>query len=516
MVPGPGEILAAVDAVTICASDAKMVRLGSDYPLFRGRDLARNPICLGHELALRVVASGPGNEDAYRPGVRAGVQPDLYNDGQRTCIGVNRPGGMADMVMLGADVLRTDHGSMLFPVDQKLSLAATALLEPLACVEGAFRHWGRSEILPSGRLVVLCADPSAGWLLDRPLPAGRVDLVGMSTATWHEAGGPLGDIRETSLDQVLADPRPIDDCIVLGGFSSKAIGTIYDRLSSSATFTWLAPSAVASGVPVDLAHYHYGKLTQRGAKSTRLSDAWRQLVRYDYRAGGRLLVYGASGAMGRMHLMRAIQATAGPSTIVALARGRAKLDTMLGELMPSARAHGRSLEAVATEGDDGGRADLVGVAPDGFDDVVVVAPGRAAMQAAILLLAPGGLLVGFAGTKAGEIVDLPLGRMVNDGVSITASSGSTVADQHRVIERTLAGELAPEALIAAVGGFAAMRDGIEAVLEGRFSGKVMIMPPLDWPLMTLSDLFDARPDLVTLAGPGRTWSKAIEDAVLAA
>ncbi len=508
---GAGEVLADVEAVTICASDAKMVRLGSDYPLFGGRDLARDPVCLGHELALRVTAVGDGVA-VLRPGQRVGVQPDVYKDGRRQCIGVNLDGGMADEIVLGADVLRSDHGALVFPVDARLSRAATALLEPLGCIEGGFRAWGRDACKPGGRLVVLCADAEPGWLIDRALPAGRIDLVGMTLDQWRAAGGPEATGRE--LSAVLGDPEPIDDCVVLGS-AGAAIGQVYDRLASGGTFVWLSETEVMPGVSIDLAHFHYGKLTQRGARSRRLSDAWARPIRYDYRPRGRTLVFGASGAMGRLHLTRAIESPGGPAVIAAVARRLDKLEALVAEMSDLARERGRSLVAVALE-EPGWKEHMAALAPGGFDDVIVVAPGGEAMRQAIPFVARGGLLVGFAGTRAGEMVDLPLGRLVSDGLSITASSGSTVADQMRVIERTLAAELTPEKMIAAVGGFPAMHDAVAAVLAGRFSGKVMILPALDWPLRTLPELFAARPDLRILAGPGQSWSKAIEDAVLGA
>lgn len=513
--PAAEAIVAEVEAVAVCASDAKMVRLGSAYPLFRGRDLAREPICLGHELALRIAAAGDGVPDGLRPGLRVGVQPDVYRNGHRSCIGVNIQGGMADRIVLGPEVLNADGGSMVFPVDPRLSRAATALLEPLGCLEGAFRSWGRNDIRPGGRLVVLCGDPAVGWVLDRPLPAGRIDLVGIGEVAWQKAGGPADDaVRCRALASVLADDAPIDDCLVLGEVRAADIGGVYDRLASGGTFTWLAEAAVPAAVPVDLAHFHYDKLTQRGARSSRMSDAWARPVRHDYRPGGRALVFGASGAMGRMHLMRALESPAGPATVVAVARRHDKLAALVAELEPLAHERGRALAAVATESARPWGSALQALAPDGFDEVIVVAPGGEAMQQAVPFVGRNGLLIGFAGTRPGEVVDLPLGRLVTDGISVTASSGSTVADQLRVVERTLAGTLRPESLIAAVGGFPAMKEGLAAVLEGRFSGKVLILPLLNWPLMALPELFATRPHLRRLAGPRQSWSKAIEDSIL--
>jgi threonine dehydrogenase-like Zn-dependent dehydrogenase len=510
---GPGDIRARVEAVTICASDAKMVRLGSDYPLFGHRDLRRDPACLGHELALRVAATGRDVPHDIVPSLRVGVQPDIYKGGRRACIGVNVPGGLADTILLGPDVLDSDSGALVFPVPTNLSRAATALLEPLGCIEGAFRGWGRDAIKTCGRLVVLCAEPGVEWVMDHPIPAARIDLIGLTTAQWETAGGPPHG-SPTSPAEALADCSSIDDLLVLGRADRTMVGAFYDRLTSGGTLIWLALGAVEATVPVDLAHFHYGKLTHRGVQSPRLSKAFARPLRYGYKPGGHALVFGASGPMGRVHLMRAIEASDGPKTLVAVARRADKLAGLLSDLAPLTALHDRRLIGLAL--DEGGNwpRTLSATAPDGFDEVIVVAPGEEPMRMALPFAAPGGLIIGFAGTKTGEIVDLPLGRTVTEGLTITASSGSTVADQQEVIARTLAGQLSPERLIAAVGGFPAARDALAAVLAGRFSGKIMILPGLDWPLMTLPELFDARPDLKPLAGPGLTWSKAIEDAIL--
>lgn len=37
-IPKENEVLARVDAYTICASDVKMIQMGNAYPLFKDRD----------------------------------------------------------------------------------------------------------------------------------------------------------------------------------------------------------------------------------------------------------------------------------------------------------------------------------------------------------------------------------------------------------------------------------------------------------------------------------------------
>lgn len=507
---GDGELLARVEAATLCASDGKMVRLGEDYPLFGDRDLATNPARLGHELSL-VVEATQADLPGVRPGSRLGVQPDLYIGGVRHCIGVDVTGGFADYILLGRNVMETDGGAMAFTVPPEVSRAATAMLEPLACIEGAFRLWGRTSLKAGGRLAIVAADDGQAWCLELPEAPERIDLFGLTASRFRDIASGIGSpvIR---VDPVHHEPQ-YDDIIVLGAAAPERIGAIFDLLADRGTFTWLAPGAVADDVPVDLAHFHYSKLVVRGAPTLSLREALAHPVRCGYRPGGTTLLYGASGAMGRFHLERALSHPQGPARVVALARRHDRLDRLIDELQPLAAEHGRTLEAIAME-QTSFESRLTALGGErGFDEVIVIAPGGEAFEAARTLVAPDGLLVGFAGPRKGDRVLAPLGRLAS-GLSITASSGSTVADQHEVIDRIVRGELKAERHIAAVTGLGGVRDGIAALIEGHFTGKILVLPSVDWPLTTIGDLLANQPELAELAEAGKYWSKEIEDRVL--
>ncbi|WP_026784511.1 alcohol dehydrogenase catalytic domain-containing protein [Pleomorphomonas koreensis] len=507
---GDGEILARVEAATLCASDAKMVRLGEDYPLFGNRDLAADPACLGHELSLAVEVTRAGLA-GVGPGTRLGVQPDLYTGGVRHCIGVDVTGGFADYILLGHNVMETDGGPMAFTVPPEIGRAATAMLEPLACVEGTFRLWGRSSLLEGGRLAVIAGEGTRDWRLDLPAPPDRVDLFGLSESRFRAIAGGLGaaDLR---VDPAELQPQ-YDDVVVLGAADPDRIGALFDRLADRGTFTWLAPGETAADVPIDLAHFHYSKLVLRGAPTLSLAEALARPIRCGYRPGGTTLIYGASGAMGRFHLERALGHPAGPARVVALARRRDRLDRLVDELRPLADEHGRALEAIAIEDVDFANRLARFGGDRGFDEAIVVAPEAEAFAAARHLVAADGLLVGFAGTRKGDRVPAPLGRLAG-GLSITASSGSTVADQHEVIDRIARGELRAERHVAAVTGLAGLRDGIAALIDGRFTGKILLLPSVDWPLLSIDELLVRYPELAPLAEAGKYWSKEMEDRIL--
>ena len=85
-----------------------------------------------------------------------------------------------------------------------------------------------------------------------------------------------------------------------------------------------------------------------------------------------------------------------------------------------------------------------------------------------------------------------------DCMRIIGSSGSSLADQATVLEKTAAGQLDSAGIVSAVGGLGAVKDALLAVNARRFAGKIVIYPALgDMPLQTVSN-----------------WSKAAETALL--
>jgi hypothetical protein len=150
----------------------------------------------------------------------------------------------------------------------------------------------------------------------------------------------------------------------------------------------------------------------------------------------------------------------------------------------------------------------------GFDDIVVVAADLPLMEQAVALLAPDGMLSLFAGLPLGSLLPLPLENVVRYGAQFTGTSGSSLADQQRVVQRTLEGQLAPAHTVAAIGGLGAAAEGLQAVSNRRFAGKVVLFPHLrDLPLVGLDELARVLPEVAACLGPGGTWNAAAEQAL---
>jgi D-arabinose 1-dehydrogenase-like Zn-dependent alcohol dehydrogenase len=152
----------------------------------------------------------------------------------------------------------------------------------------------------------------------------------------------------------------------------------------------------------------------------------------------------------------------------------------------------------------------------GADDIIVTAPTAAAVTQAGRLLAGDGMLVLFAGLPVGTRASLDLSRVFLHGAQYTGTSGSRIADQALVVRKTLAGELSPSHALGAVGGMEAAADGLRALMEGRFAGKIVIFPQLaNLPLTAVADLADADPELGAALGAGDTWNSEAEAVLFA-
>jgi hypothetical protein len=97
----------------------------------------------------------------------------------------------------------------------------------------------------------------------------------------------------------------------------------------------------------------------------------------------------------------------------------------------------------------------------------------------------------------------------------TGTSGSALADQETVIQKTLAGQLSPNRSVAAVGGLEAALDGIRAMMEGHYPGKVVIFPQLQGlPLTGVTELKQTLPDVAERLGAGEVWTAEAEQALI--
>ena len=150
--PGPGQMLARVDAAGICTSLIKLVEQGPDHKFVYGWDITRFPLILGDEGSVTLLEVGETLRDRYRPGQRFVVQPavdhppinnrERYRDqGQgidKVAVGYTLPGHLAEYILITEEVLAA--GCLLPLPDSGIPHAHAALSEPFSCAVSAQEH----------------------------------------------------------------------------------------------------------------------------------------------------------------------------------------------------------------------------------------------------------------------------------------------------------------------------------------------------------------------------------------
>ena len=510
--PARDQLLVRVDAVGLCFSDVKLIRLGGDHPKLYGRDLAKEPTRLGHETAVTVVRVGAELASGFHAGQRLAIQPDIYEKGRSTAYGYTIPGGLIGYHLIGPEVLAADDGAYVTTVDDRLGYAETALTEPWACVEAAYTQRRRLEPLLHGRALVVgrSGDERRYHFGDALAPSAEIVLRDVSPAVEKE-------IREHA--SVGAKVRvaegaegPFDDIVMLGPRSAQAVRDAADALAFRGVLNLIGDEPLDGPVEVDVGRMHYHYIAFVGSRGPDVAASYGAARnRAEIRPGGTAVFIGAAGPMGQMHLERALGSSNGPTRLIGTDLDADRLAAARRRLQPIAEERHRDLSLAAVGGDEL-RALVAGATSGrGADDVVVTAPGAGPIADGAAVMANDGMLVVFAGVPVGTRAPIDLSRVYLEGAQYTGTSGSRIRDQETVITKSLSGELSPGRAVAAVGGIDAAVDGLRALIDGTYAGKIVIFPQLrDLALTSIGDL--ARDDSAfadALANDG-SWTREAE------
>jgi threonine dehydrogenase-like Zn-dependent dehydrogenase len=512
--PRPDQLLVRVDAVGLCFSDVKLIRLGGDHPKLYGRDLSREPTRLGHETAVTVVRVGDDLGARFRPGQRLAIQPDIYTNGRSTAYGYTIPGGLIGYQLIGPEVLAADDGAYVSEVDPRLGYAETALTEPWACVEGAYTQRRRLEPLLMGRaLVVGRPGDERRYRFGEALRVSReIVLSGISAEVENE-------LRSAGSDQTITraygddiPPGPFDDIVMLGPRSADAVRRAADALAFRGLLNLVGDAPLDGLVEVDVGRMHYHYTAFVGSRGPQVVEGYGMARnRAELLPGGTAVFIGAAGPMGQMHLERALRSPAGPTRLIGVDLDADRLAAARKRLEPIAIPMHRDLQLTTATGGEL-KAMVAGMtAGRGADDVIVTAPGPAPIAVGSELLSPGGMLVVFAGVPVGTRAALDLSNVFLNGTQYTGTSGSTIADQQLVIQKTTMGQLSPARAVAAVAGMEAAADALRALVEGRYPGKIVVFPQLHGLALTsIEDLATTDPEFASAMADGGVWTTDAE------
>ena len=527
--PNDDQLLVRIDSIGVCFSDVKILKQGGSHPKLYNRDLSVEPTRLGHEVSLTIVKVGKNLQDRYKPGQRLAVQPDIYQQGKSTAYGYTIPGGLIQYHLIGDEVLKTDAGACLLPVEDDMGYAESSLLEPWGCVIAAYTQ--RRRLTPKqGGIMWIIGQPgdeveytfSTG--LDCPSIIVLTDvsesvkkLVATTRAKTVERNG-LAPAEYEALSKEFTNGAGFDDIVVLNPGSASAVSQIARFIARRGTCNLVGMKPLDGLVQVDLGRLHYDYIAFIGNHGTDIAASYGETRnRCELRPGGSTVFIGAGGPMGQMHVQRALELPDGPKLVIATEISDERLQTLSDMFTPLAEKHGRKLLFFNPNTSKQTFHDFVMDATQnqGVDDVVVSVPVAALMEEGDTVMKPDGMMVLFAGVPNGTMGAVNLSNVYLSNAQYTGTSGLTIDDQASVMARRVAGTLSPGRSVAAIGGLETAAEAIESVIEGKYPGKVVIFPQIrNLPLTGLKELKESLPEVASKLGEDLMWTNEAEEVLI--
>jgi len=528
--PTDDQILVRIDTVSICFSDVKILKQGGSHPKLYNRNLSVDPTRLGHEVSLTIIKVGKNLALAgnYKPGQRLAVQPDIYQQGMSTAYGYTIPGGLVQYHCIGREVLETDAGACLLPVDEGMGYAESALLEPWGCVVAAYTQRRRLDPKPSGTMWIigLPSDETEFTFskgLDAPativltdVPASIKKLVSVTNAKVIEKNGLTSDVYE-ALSKELTE-KGFDDIVMLNPTSAEVVGQVARFIARRGMLNIVGTKPLDGLVQVDFGRLHYDYVAFVGNNGTDIATSYGEARnRCELRPGGTTVFIGAGGPMGQMHVQRALELPDGPKVVIATEISDERLQTLNDMFAPLAEKNKRTILFFNPNTSKQSFYEFVMQATDqqGADDVVVSVPVAKLMEEADTVMKHDGMLVFFAGVPNGTMGNVNLSNVFLSNAQYTGTSGLTIHDQASVMERRIAGTLSPGRSVAAIGGMETAADAIQSVMDSKYPGKVVIFPQIhNLPLTSLKELQDRMPEVASKLGEDLMWTNEAEEALI--
>ncbi len=520
---GPDELLVRHDACGLCFSDIKVIRQGQEHPrIFR--DIRAEPVVLGHEVSLTVIGVGENLRDQYKPGDRFIVQADIWTEGVNLAYGYMIQGGLSDYAVIDQRILAGDDGNYLIPVKPGTGYAESALTEPWACVTAAYELKYRTGLKPGGTTWVIGgADATdkaytiaAGF--DATSHPAKLMLTAVPAAfeAWlREQAAALG-IEVLDAPDLATPPVAQADDIVLLAPDADLIEQVSPRLADYGVCAILADAPLARKVNVDIGRVHYNRWVYVGSEKADVAAAYADVpVRAALKPGGATWFVGAGGPMGRMHVQRAIQMAGAPAVIVCTDVSDMRLNDLYETFADEAAAQGVEFICLNPTNQDAYNAGMARFRESGFDDIIVLAPIARVVEDSAGWLAPLGVMNIFAGVARGTMAALDLSDVYLKQIRHIGHTASSIEDLRFMLHQAEAGALSPNRSVAAIGSLEAVRDGMQAVMDTSFPGKVVIYPHIkELPLTALADLEDRLPSVYAKLKNGREWTNEAEEELL--
>jgi len=510
--PRAHEILAKIEAVGLCFSDLKLLKQfdaharKSEVIGGLGRDVlseiqsyvpGKTPAVPGHEAVIRIIAVGR-KVTRHKVGERCLVQTDyreLPTASSNAAFGYNFEGALQQYVILDERVVIDSTGQrFLIPVSEQGSASAVALIEPWACVEDSYVNPERRTIKAGGGLLVVTA-------------AGHT-AQGVAES-YSDEGEPadVTTLRDANSDELAALPDEGFDDIVYFGADKQVIEILNDKLAPRGIMNVvLGGQKISEPVNVGIGRVHYGMTRWVGTAGSDASVSYKTIpATGEIRPGEKIVVIGAGGPMGQMHVIRDVCSGVKNIEVVGTDFDDQRLRVIEQKAAPLAAANGAKLRIVNTQ-----KTPLA----ERFSYFALMAPVPALVAQAVKDASEGALINIFAGIPAPTKQQIDLDAYIARRCFMFGTSGSVIEDMKIVLRKVESGRLDTNCSIDAISGMAGAADGIAAVENRTLAGKIIVYPDLpEVGLIRLEELGEHYPTVAAKLRDGQ-WCLEAEQELL--
>jgi len=521
--PGRHQILCRVEAVGLCFSDLKLLKQFSSHvrksEVVSGVDLnilkeipsyvpGKAATVPGHEAVVRIEAAGSGVED-FKPGQRFLVQTDyrwVRTATSNAALGYNFEGALAEYVLMDKRIITSPDGeSMLLPVGEELSGSAVALVEPWACVEDAYASTERTSLKAGGDMLVM-ADTEVpknafGDLFSRYGKPAQITWVSK-----HPAPAKLSiPIIKAENVTELTDAGYGD--VIYFGSTPDVVETLFAKVALKGLLNIvLCGGKFGRDVVAPVGKVHYGGMRIIGTTGSEPAESMQTIPETDeIRPGDKINVIGAGGPMGMMHVIRNICQGVEGVSVYGSDVDDERLAALTKIAAPLAEKNGIKYEAYNPTRQK---------PPCEFDYTALMAPVPALVAAAVQDSAERGLINIFAGIPATVTGEIDLDTYIEKKLYFIGTSGSTLDDMKRMLEKVESGRLDTNLSVAAISGLEGATAGIRAVENRSIAGKIIVYPACrNLGLVTLREMDKKMPEVAECLNDG-LWTKKAEEKLL--
>jgi D-arabinose 1-dehydrogenase-like Zn-dependent alcohol dehydrogenase len=517
---GDDELLIRHDACGLCFSDIKVIKLGQEHPrIFR--DMKESPVVLGHEISLTVVGVGKELKSDYQVGDRFILQADIFVDGVNFAYGYEFQGGLSEYNVIDQRILQGGKGGYLIPIKSTTGYAESALVEPWACVIAAYYLEYRKSIKDQGTCLFFGPEPQRELRIEQGMdkisyPAKIIlcDFNGPMADWLKKRAAELGiECQEVAPEELTETftKESIDD-IFLFDPSPSLIEKVNPLLKYHGVMVISKDKKNSEIVQIDVGRIHYNRWLIIGGDESDLSQIYlRNPVQSSLFKDSKVLFVGAGGPMGRMHVQHAIEANEKPKTIVCTDLSDMRLDDLSETYRDQAIQNG--IQWICFNPDEKSKyfKNQSHYSEGNFNYIIVLAPISSAITESSKLLAQNGVMNIFAGISRGNFASIDLADIIFKNIRIIGHSASSIDDMKMMLNEVENGILSTNTSVAAIGSLEAVPEGLQAVLDAKYPGKIVIFPNIKpLPLTAVSDLDKVLPTVFAKLDKGKTWTKAAE------